>query len=409
GGSAGGNAGGGGSGGGTTGACTPLTSVKFTTVNVAVDASSPLHTAQSDIDHDGHPDVVTVNYDSNSFSVLLGAANGTFVLADSSPASTCTAPNHVVTKDVTGDGLDDVIISCWDGTTAAVDVYVNQSAPGKVAFGAAQSVALPVGVAADFTPFVAKIDATSSPGLVLLGAQKLYASTNLGSGGFAAPRLVGAGLSSDTGVAGDLNGDGYDDFVTYSSSDDATQNGTDDLSMVISAPPAGYTITTIGYDSTGSSPGGTIYFGSTPLLQDIDGDGLLDIVIASGTSIPGQILFFKNSGTSTIPSFPNAGVEYDVGDIPVNVAMADFNCDGKLDVASASDGCEVQQSCSTNMDETPSLWIALGHASTFDPYETNSLPYGCLNMLVDDFNGDGYPDIVCGSDDKGINVLLNTP
>src|SRR5829696_305548 len=56
----------------------------------------------ADFNNDGRPDLATANYSSNSVSVLLGNAGGTFQPAVTSPAG--TGPRSVAVGDFDGDG-----------------------------------------------------------------------------------------------------------------------------------------------------------------------------------------------------------------------------------------------------------------------------------------------------------------
>jgi len=88
--------------------------------------------------------------------------------------------------------------------------------------------------------------------------------------------------------------------------------------------------------------------------------------------------------------------------------MADFNCDGTLDIAAASSGCEqATQGCTNGVDQPPALWLLPGHGNGFDARIDIDVPAYCDNIVVADFNGDGYTDLACGSGGNSINVLLN--
>ena len=135
--------------------------------------------------------------------------------------------------------------------------------------------------------------------------------------------------------------------------------------MVLSGAGGSYAPTRLAYDTTQAT--GTLFDGSTPQLIDVNHDGLVDIVSASGSSVPGEIDMFLNSGSATGPAFPVTPKENPVGDIPLDVTMADFNCDGKLDIASASAGCtQSTQGCTNSVDQPPALWSCprSGRAST---------------------------------------------
>ncbi|HEX8951622.1 MAG TPA: VCBS repeat-containing protein, partial [Polyangia bacterium] len=231
GGASGGMGGGGGTGGtgggGGSGMCTPLTSVKFTVSHPSVAAMTPRYLAVSDINKDGKLDIVTSNYDSNSFSVLLGDGAGGFALASTTPVATCTTPIEVVTRDVTGDGRDDVVVTCWNGTAAAVDVHVNQSTTSTVGFAAPKPVTLPA-AGHYYFPAVGKLDNSGHAGLVLVGNGGATFYAGDGAGNFAKGATVAAGAGAQAAAIGNLNGDALDDVVVYN-------DGDNDLTMMLSS------------------------------------------------------------------------------------------------------------------------------------------------------------------------------
>jgi hypothetical protein len=386
---------------GPPGPCTPRATVKFTVTMPTVAASSPFTTALSDIDKDGKVDIVTANYGSNNFSVLLGGGDGTFALAPTAPFMSCTNPINMAVRDVTGDGLDDIVITCWDTTNAAAQVYVNQSTPGSVKFATEKMVGL--SAQASFFPLFGKFDTSNHVGLVLIGNNNVYRYTGDGTGAFVVASTIPAGMGAESGVAGKLNNDEVDDIIVYNYTDD-------DMTMLLSQMAGGYAASKLAFDTTAVPPAGTLYFASAPILVDVNGDQLPDIVTASGTTSPGNIIFFKNTGMAAAPAFPVTGMPVPIFDSPLNVAMADFNCDGKLDIAAFTNGCDptLGETCD-NGPEPSVVGVMPAHGAGFDPAQTTMVPRYCDNLLVADFNGDGYNDIACGSGGGAINVLLNTP
>ncbi|HXU74507.1 MAG TPA: VCBS repeat-containing protein [Polyangia bacterium] len=401
GGGGGGGSGGSGGGGGTA-ACTPKSTIKFTLSHPSVAGADPYHVALADIDGDGKPDIVTSNYGEDNFSVLLGDGAGNLTLAPTTPIATCTSPLDFAVADLNGDTKPDLVISCFDGTTEAIDVHVNTSTPGAVSFMAPKAMTLPV-TNAPFFPVVGKFAGnTAHPGLALVGNNRIYLFYGPGDGTFPTGGAnFMAGMGTNSAAVGDLNGDGIDDIVAYNDDDD-------DLYMATSVG-TNYTTQKLAFNTTDmGSSGGQVYFGGTPILVDFDHDGLKDIVIASGTSQPGDIYMFKNSGTANAPSFPVFAKTIDVGDEPLVVAMADFNCDGALDIVSSSNGCQPAQGCSGG----PALWVLPGAGTSFGAMQTTTIDPYCDSFAIADFNGDGYPDIACGGgsgNSKSINLLLSTP
>jgi len=401
----GGGAGGGGGGGGGGGQCTPRSTVTFTKSTPSVAANDPNYIALGDIDHDGHVDIVTANYSSASFSVLLGDGAGAFGLSTTSPFATGTGPQIVIVRDLTGDGLDDVIISSFTTTPAAsVNVYVNQSTPGMVKFASAKPITIPNQMQLYFLA-VGNFDGDSKPDLVLddpnSNTARFYAG--VGDGTFT-PGATMASLNKGAKwmSAADLNADGRDDVVIFNDTDD-------DMTLLLSSPVSGgYVASRLAFDPTNM---GTLYYvKNPPSLIDINGDGLLDILVASGTITPGTVEKFVNTGTASAPAFPNTPTDINTGDAPIAQGFADFNCDGTLDIAVSTLGCSPgDQNCPPPQGEPPVMWLLPGHGAGYDAAQTTSVGAGPWNLAIGDFNEDGYPDVALAGDGTTITVLINGP
>ena len=82
---------------------------------------------------------------------------------------------------------------------------------------------------------------------------------------------------------------------------------------------------------------------STPAVADLNGDGMLDLVVGDGD---GMFHYFENTGTATAPKFekktgganPFAGI--DIGDNSRPV-LADFDNDGTLRPRPSIDGTSI--------------------------------------------------------------------
>ena len=102
----------------------------------------------------------------------------------------------------------------------------------------------------------------------------------------------------------------------------------------------------------------------------------------------------SSPGTTPAPLFREQ-VEYPTGQVPGSVVVADFNGDGKPDLANISSG-----------DNTVSVLLGNGDG-TFQPhvdYATGDYP---VWEAVSDFNGDGKPDLAVANDlGNTVSVLL---
>jgi hypothetical protein len=142
--------------------------------------------------------------------------------------------------------------------------------------------------------------------------------------------------------------------------------------------------TAVNYSSGGNNP-------SALFNADFNADGKLDLAIANQGSNDVSILL--GTGTGTFGTASN----FAVGASPYSVASADFNGDGKLDLVVANSG-------SNNV----SIIVGSGTGSfgVASNFAVGSIPY---SVSVADFNGDGNMDIAtANAASNNVSVLLGT-
>ena len=135
-------------------------------------------------------------------------------------------------------------------------------------------------------------------------------------------------------------------------------------------------------------------------IGDFNGDGLPDLATANQDSSNISVLL-NTTATGMSPSFaPN--VDFSTGQNP-NLAIGDFNGDGKPDLAVTSPNentVYILLNTTVSGATTPSFAAKVGF--------TVGSP-GSVFIAVADVNADGRPDLVIASvDDPTVSVLLNT-
>jgi type II secretory pathway component GspD/PulD (secretin) len=127
------------------------------------------------------------------------------------------------------------------------------------------------------------------------------------------------------------------------------------------------------------------------LAEDVNGDGHLDLAVVNQTDGTVSILLGNGDGTF------QAKTDYPVGLTPTAITSADFNADGHLDLAVANFG-------SANIAGSNTVSILLGNATTagtFDTQTAYAAGNGPAGITTADFNRDGRPDLAVTNQTDG--------
>jgi hypothetical protein len=197
----------------------------------------------------------------------------------------------------------------------------------------------------------------------------------------------GTGFESVFLAVGDFNGDGKPDLAV------ALGNGT--VSVLLNTTPTGAGTVSFAAPQTFAAGNGTAI-----AAADFNGDGKPDLAVVNGGNTVSVLLNTTPTGSSTV-SFA-APQTFAAGTTPTALAVADFNGDGKPDLAVANfDGNTV----SVLLDTTPNG----GGTATFTAQQTFAVGTHPVSVAVADVNGDGKPDLaVANSTDGTVSVLLDT-
>src|SRR3984885_12132398 len=134
----------------------------------------------------------------------------------------------------------------------------------------------------------------------------------------------------------------------------------------------------------------------TVAVGDFNGDGRMDVVVGNTLAISSStisVLLGKADGTFA------PAVDYTVNGNPYSVAVGDFNGDGKLDIAIAD-----------NLELTEGVDVMLGNGDgTFKAPVTYATANDPRMVVVADFNGDGKLDLATINDQsETVSILLGT-
>jgi hypothetical protein len=317
--------------------------------------------AVGDFNGDGIPDVAMSTYmpsgSSRLVTIMLGKGDGTFTQGQTLTLPSNEQPQQIAVADFNNDGVADLAIEEWNGS-ATNPIYWIQIALGN----------------GDGT-------FTLSPPMAL-------------------PEAAGGDIY-DNYLVGDFNGDGKADLVITYQALLASGVGTRNLGFLSGNGDGTFAPMTLAYQTT--NPIGLCV--DSMVVADFNGDGNLDLACANDQTDgpnpgPNSISVLLGDGHGSFSYWSNvtvgAGLTY--------IAVADFNGDGKADLATAS------YYYSTGGTAVASVSVALGNgdgtfaASTPLPVSVNAPDF----VVAGDFNGDGIPDFAVPYAAAGIGGHLFT-
>jgi hypothetical protein len=339
-----------------------------------------------DFNHDGNPDIATVQINADSSATLvvaLGNGDGTFqapIVYGTTTGATAadTSSNSIAVADLTGSGYaDSLVIGASDGT---ITVYLyNGNANGILALSQTLSSGFSsvVGVA------TAKLNTTGQVGFAAITTNAVEAWVDNGNGTFpTSPYWTTSSpnpSSSFTGIVfTDLNNDGYVDVAI---SDNNGANGPDLLVLIYDPGVSSYAAPVtyaVGVSATGIASG------------NLNNDVYPDLAVLSNIDSTVDVLLNNQSG-----GFPT-GTIYGVATNPTGIAIADFNGDGFADIAVSGNGTGAGSGTSVLLSSSTGLMTG----------ETLLSTTSAGSVAAGDFNIDGNTDLAVGS--TGVTIFLDT-
>lgn len=323
-----------------------------------------------DVNGDGIPDIITLN-STGSFSVQLGTGQGTF-----NPTSTITAPASFVLDGGTFTGANTLPASAFavgdlngDGKAdlAFADVMAGTGASQNILAVYFTAISNGDGTFQAPTPAAFPQIAPSNSFDISLGITGLQIS-NLNKGGPAS--LIFTFNETGESVAG---------FNSYNQG----------IAVLPGNGNGAYGAPVITFTNTSTTAINNNFGTQIAAIADVNGDGNPDLIaintsftVANGAQSQVEVFLGNGDGTFKAPTIVNTPAS------PTTIALADFNKDGKIDIAALCGAINA------NSDE---IAIALGNgdgtfnAPTIMTVESDINGFG--GLAAADFTGDGNVDL----------------
>ncbi len=332
-----------------------------------VTGDAPVSVATADLNDDDRLDLVTANENSNTLSILLGNADGTF--AAMTELATGALPRSVVTADFNGDTRADLAVANAGADT--VSIFLGN---GDGTFGTGTNFATGDGPRSLAT---GDFNGDNRLDLAVANEDADTVSILLGNGdGTFGP---GTDFPADDGprsvTTGDFNGDNRLDLAVANQNSDTASvflgngDGTFSSRTDLAAGDAPFAVATGNFNA----------------------DSFLDLVVTNEASDTVSVFLGNGDGTFSTRT------DLAVGDGPSAVVVGDFSGDGRPDVAVANMAADTVSVLLGNGDGTFGVRLDLA---------TGDAPSAAV---TGDFNADGRLDLALSNREADtLSVILNT-
>ena len=329
----------------------------------------------TDLDGDGRLDILRPGTASGRIHVAYGNDSGEFdpdiTYAITPNSFDSDGPAELITLDLTGDGLQDILV--FAEYTSELKVLTNR---GNRVFELTSSLPCP-SPPYGFRGFDADADGDMDVLAYIAEHRKAVVFINDGQGNFIELRTYAVNINQGLAGLGDINGDGLPELLL----------GAGDRGLAIyhsgDAFDESVTITASALTNI------TIY---DTWAGDLGSNGHADVLIATGSNGSVEHISFSSEGLPIV----NAPIITGVGD-PSYIALADFDADNSLDIAVLH---RSMRSLDVYIADSQGGFVhSNGFAIPFDSRPTD--------IAAADLNCDESSDIVVGLENGNIEILIN--
>lgn len=349
---------------------------------------APSAVVAGDFDRDGSVDLVVLDEGRGEAVLVRGsrsllAAGACDALQEDSPVAIGARPISAFVADVDRNGTADVVVAALDG----VRLLLGDGAGGFSAQDPLEAGADPQSVVADDFDGDGVTDLAVATG-VGNAVSVLYGSP---SGGFDPPAAISLERPLRRLAVADFDLDGAPDLAALSD-----QSGTVTVLLRDSEEPRSFRVhedVAVGVAPTDLGIG------------DVDRDGLPDIAVVSrGAGATGELAVFFGRRSAGTVTFARDAVRLAAGRSPSAVAVADFDGDGSPDVAVADEDADLVAFylgdgagglTPVDLCSTPSGGIV--------SCRVGRRPRA---MAAADFDGDGRPDLAAANEGDGTLTFI---
>lgn len=359
--------------------------------------SNPRSATVSDFNLDGKLDIAVANVISDNVSVLLNTTEPGALIAGFGPKKdfmTGLTPESVTSADLNNDGKPDLAVA--NINSSELSVLLNTTTPGAAAasFAAKQDFATGDG------PLFITAGDINGDGKVDLVVVNLVSSISV----LFNTTVPGATTPSFAPKQDFVTGDGPRSISLA----DINRDGKLDLCIAnfnSNSVTVLLNTTDVGGATPTFAPIRDFPVNVRPVSissADLNNDGILDLAVVNVNSNNVSVLLNTTAAGAAVPSFTGKQ-DFDTGGIARSLVVDDLNGDGKLDLAVVK---------STANDISVLLNSTTPGSLTSSFTDKQEFPAGntAISVASGDLNGDGKPDLVTANFDADtVSVLLNTP